>query len=151
MKQGVVLALVVGAAGAAGCTRPAVAPDVIRQQILALEAERHEAQMHGDWRTIQRLNAPDFVDVAATGAMRSGADNVDAMRAGTVRFGAVDYSDEQVTVHGTTAIVTGIAHRSGTANGAAFDQRLRYSHVYVRRDGRWLLVFGQNTAISPAP
>ncbi len=119
------------------------------QTILDLEAQRQQAQLHGDWQTIQKLNSPDFTEIAGNGAIRTAAQNAQDMRAGALKFETVEYTDEKVRVHGDTAFVTGIANRTGTFNGAPFEQHLRYTRIYVREHGEWRVVFAQNTRIEP--
>ena len=119
----------------------------IEQQILALEHERQQAQLHGDWQTIQRLNAPDFTEVGADGSMRTGMQNSQAMRSGAVKFDSIEHSGQQVRIFGSTAIVTGVVRRTGSYAGTPFQQHLRYVRVYVRSGGSWRTVFAQNTRV----
>ena len=118
----------------------------IENDIRQLEHERQEAQLSGDWRKIQELNAPDFVDIGASG-IRSGADNSQAMQSGALKFDRVAYSDLNVRVRGDVAWVTGIADRSGSMNGNRFEQHFRYTRIYVRRNGKWRAELAQNTRI----
>lgn len=119
----------------------------IERAILGLEQRRREAQLKGDWQTIQSLNAPDMMDIGANGAIRSTAQNSEAMRSGTLRFSRVDATDERVRVYGDVAVVTGIGHRSGTFGGAPFEQRFRYTRIYVLQDKTWQAVLAQNTTL----
>jgi ketosteroid isomerase-like protein len=119
----------------------------IERLILGLEEQRREAQMKGDWQTIQSLNAPDMVDIGANGAIRSTAQNSEAMRSGTLKFASADASDQTVRIYGDVAVVTGIGHRTGTFNGAPFEQRFRFTRIYVRQGSSWRAVHAQNTTL----
>ena len=133
------------ALAALGCAHPPVLTTNVASQILELEQQRQQAQLRGDWQTIQRLNAPDFTEIAGTGMIRTAAQNAEDMRSGRLKFERVEYSDQQVRLYGNVAIVSGIGHRSGSFGGAPFEQRFRYSRVYARRDGDWRVVFAQTT------
>ena len=134
------------------CAHHATKVDDVKTQILDLEHQRQQAQLRGDWRTIARLNAPDFTEIAGTGLIRTGAQNVEAMRSGVLKFDKVDYSDQEVRLYGNVAIVTGIGHRSGSFGGSAFEQRFRYTRIYARQEGGWRVVFAQTTRIeAPTP
>ena len=134
------------------CAHHATKVDDVKTQILDLEHQRQQAQLRGDWQTIARLNAPDFSEIAGTGLIRTGAQNAEAMRSGVLKFDKVDYSDQEVRLYGSVAIVTGIGHRSGSFGGSAFEQRFRYTRIYARQEGGWRVVFAQTTRIeAPTP
>ena len=130
-----------------GCVHSARPPDQVRRDILELERERREAQLQGDWKAIQKINAPDFSEIAGAGTIRTAAQNAEAMRSGMLKFDSVEYSDQQVLPYDNVAIVTGVARRSGMYNGKPFRQQARYSRIYIRRNGGWRAVFAQNTPI----
>jgi len=123
--------------------------DKVKTQILDLEHQRQQAQLRGDWQTIQGLNAPEFTEIAATGLIRTTQENAEDMRSGRLRFDHVDYTDQQVRLYGNVAIVTGVGHRSGSFAGTAFEQRFRYTRIYARQDAGWRVVFAQTTRIEP--
>ena len=134
------------------CAHPVLTTDNVKTEILDLEHQRQQAQLRGDWQTIERLNATDFTEIAGTGLIRTGAQNAEAMRSGTLKFDKVDYSDQQVRLYGNVAIVTGIGHRSGSFAGSAFEQRFRYTRIYARQETGWRVVFAQTTRIeAPTP
>jgi len=49
-------------------------------------------------------------------------------------------SDVRTAVFGETAIVHGLYSEKSTTNGKDSSQRIRYTEVYVKRDGRWQCV-----------
>lgn len=130
-----------------GCARSAGSPTQVRRDILELEKQRREAQLQGDWKAMQKINAPEFTEIAGTGTIRTAAQNAEAMRSGMLKFDSVEYSDQQVMPYDDVAIVTGVARRSGSYEGKPFRQQARYSRIYVRRQGGWRAVFAQNTPI----
>jgi hypothetical protein len=133
---------------AVGCLHPPPRAEDVRREILDLEGLREAAQLRGDWQAIQRLNAPDFIDIGGAGVIRTGPQNADAMRSGTLRFERVEHSDQEVRVYRGVAIVTGVSHRTGSYAGTPFDQRIRYTRVYVREHGIWRAALAQTTRLA---
>ena len=148
LTRGFVVAALVAANACVHSRAPAAG---VEEEILALERQRRDAQLAGDWRTIQRLNAADFTEIGGTGLIRTAAQNADDMRSGRLRFDSVEYGEQQVRVLGEVAIVTGVGHRFGSFGGTRFEQRFRYSRTYARRGGEWRMVFAQTTPLAPAP
>jgi predicted ABC-type sugar transport system permease subunit len=56
--------------------------------------------------------------------------------------------DVTVVVLGTTPIVRGRTEAGGRVNGATVTARLRFTDVFVNRDGRWQAVASHASAIS---
>jgi len=141
------LAALLSLAVSLACVHSVLTANNAKTEILDLERQRKEAQLRGDWQTIERLNSPDFTEIAGTGLIRTGVQNAEAMRSGVLKFDKVDYSDQEVRLYGNVAIVTGIGHRSGSFGGSAFEQRFRYTRIYARQEGGWRVVFAQTTRI----
>ena len=129
------------------CAHSAPVPAGVEAEILNLERLRGEAQLRGDWQSIQNVNAPDFTEITGNGGIRTAAENSEAMRSGVLKFATVDYSDQHVHAYGDVAFVTGIGRRTGSYQGTSFQQHFRYTRIYVRASGSWRAVFAQNTRI----
>ena len=52
----------------------------------------------------------------------------------------------EVRVYGNTAIVTGVWNISGTTSGEERSGRMRFTRVWVRRNGQWLMASWQGTS-----
>lgn len=52
-----------------------------------------------------------------------------------------------VKVYGDTAVVSGMATRKGEMDGKDISASVRYTRVYVKRDGRWQVVQFQQTRV----
>jgi uncharacterized protein (TIGR02246 family) len=83
-------------------------------------------------------------------------DNAEAIRGYmTTAFAAlpghrVSFGDQLIRVYGNTAINTGYYTFSFSKDGEAKTLPARYSFVYVKRDGRWMIVDHHSSAM-PAP
>ena len=59
---------------------------------------------------------------------------------------AMEREDMRITVYGDAAVVIiGRDNLKGSYNGVSRVGSVQFTHVYVRRDGRWQLVASQGT------
>jgi len=137
------VALVCHAAGLAaqqpaGATTP-------EDSVRAAEAARGQALLHADTAALSRLVADEFVEISRLGQLRSKADNMRDIASGDLKLTAVKYDSLAVRIYGDVAVLRGIADNSGTFHGFPFSGKIRYSRIFVRRDGRWQAVAMQQT------
>jgi hypothetical protein len=59
----------------------------------------------------------------------------------------VRYDSLVVRVFGEVAVLQGIADNTGTFRGFPFRGKIRYTRIFVRRDGRWQAVAMQQTSM----
>lgn len=118
-------------------------------QLLYLEMEWAEADQKGDLAWFERNLAENFSGVSSrTGKLTTKADELADMRSRKDTFTSVGASDMEVRVEGDTGVVTGVYHMKGRdEKGQPIDRRIRYTDVYVKRDGRWLALASQGTLI----
>jgi hypothetical protein len=88
---------------------------------------------------------PDFNEISRLGTVRTRADNIRDIASGRLHLTAIHYDSQTVRVYGDVAILQGIADTVGTLAGVPFTGRIRYTRVFVRRDGRWQAVTMQQT------
>lgn len=99
-----------------------------------------------DVPVLQRILADDFIDTSYRGRLRTKAD----LLAGRVSadIASERLSELKVRVFGNTAVVTGLNTVTGTKQ--AWAARVRFTDVFVRRNGRWQAVSAQETLYKPA-
>jgi hypothetical protein len=81
----------------------------------------------------------------------------DLIKAGKFRWETYDLKDVEIRIHGDTGIVIGALEAKGSGArfdierhtwvadpNASFSGKLRFTRVYIRRDGKWLLAALQN-------
>jgi ketosteroid isomerase-like protein len=119
------------------------------QQLLYMEMEWADADQRGDAAWFERNLAEDYYGVSSrTGKLNTKADDVADIKNRKEVIESAVASDMQVHMEGNTGIVTGVYQMKGRdEKGQAFDRRIRYTDVYVKRDGRWLAVASQGTPI----
>lgn len=106
----------------------------------------HAAQIH-DRAALGRILADDFIDTSYRGALRTKAD---VLAGAVVASPSVSQrlSDLKIRVFGDTAIMTGLNTVSGPHH--AWTAHVRFTDVYIKRDGRWHAVSAQETVVKDA-
>ncbi len=119
----------------------------VEDSVRAVEMRRREALLAADTVALSRMLAPDFMELSRLGTVRTRADNVRDIASGALHLTSISYDSLNVRVYGDVAVLTGIADNTGTMRGFPFSGRIRYTRVFVRRDGRWQAVLMQQTPI----
>jgi ketosteroid isomerase-like protein len=120
------------------------------QNLLAnMEREWNDAGIKHDAAWVERNYAFDASEVGSrTGKILNKAEAVAAARDDKSVLTSADFSDLNYRIEGNTAVVTGINHVVGRdAEGKPMDRRVRFTDVFIKRDGRWQVWATQATAI----
>jgi len=114
-----------------------------------LEREWNDAALKRDTSWVQRNYASDASQInSRTGALWTKAQAVADARTDKTVFHSIDLSDLDVRVEGNTAVVTGVNHYVGRdPQGKALDRRVRFTDVFIKRDGRWQVWATQGTLV----
>jgi len=128
-------------AGHGAQARAQAAEDSVR----ALELARRDAILHADTVALSRMVASDFYEVSRLGTLRTRADNIRDISSGALHLTSIRYDSTTVRIHGDVAVLTAIADNTGTFRGMDFSGKIRYTRIFVRRDGRWQAVMMQQT------
>ncbi len=115
--------------------------------VIALESARAQAVLAADTTALGRMTATEFVEITRLGTLRTRADNLADVGSGMLKLTRVDHDSLAVHVYGDVAVLRGIAINAGTFHGMPFTGRLRYTRVFVHRDGRWQAVLMQQTVM----
>lgn len=115
--------------------------------VRAAEQARGQALLQADTVALSRLVALEFVEISRLGQLRTRADNIRDIASGDLKLTAVKYDSLVVRIYGEVAVLRGIADNAGTFRGFPFSGKIRYTRVFVRRDGRWQAVAMQQTML----
>jgi hypothetical protein len=116
-------------------------------ELALIEQRLARAWVDGDRATIDHIIADDWTTTDLTGRVRTKAEVMADMFAnGTKPVAAMSIDDVRVRLLGTVAIVTG--RTIARATGSTIDVVLRFTDVFVQRDGRWQVVASQGTRIA---
>jgi ketosteroid isomerase-like protein len=119
----------------------------LEDSVRALESQRAQALLKADTVALSQLVADDFIEISRLGTLRTKADNLREIASGTLKLTSVRYDSLSVRIYGDVAVLQGIADNTGTFRGFPFTGKIRYTRVFVRRDGRWRAVAMQQTSM----
>jgi ketosteroid isomerase-like protein len=113
--------------------------ETVEATVRRLDLAEADAVLRADFDALEKLWAQDMtVNTPFNQVVRSSS--------GRVRMGAVTYASfvrniESVQIHGDTAIAMGneVVMPSGKSVGAGTTIRRRYTNIWMKRDGQWLL------------
>ncbi|GAC1687547.1 MAG: hypothetical protein NVS9B3_06060 [Gemmatimonadaceae bacterium] len=139
-----------GPADAVRAGRPSIDAPSAEQELLALTLRNARAHVPYDRAWVDSALAEDYVSINGAGVLGDKAGALGAYSTGAIKLDSSDVSDIRVRAYGTSAVVTGVWHFVGLNQGKARSGHLRFTTVWVRRDGRWKEVSWQGTPIAAA-
>jgi len=129
---------------------PAAAPGgatSTEQELMRLVQQYNDAQVKGDRQALERLWADDYLYTHSNGTVMNKAQDIADATSGGMTWTAARLDGMKVRVFGDVGIVTGRLIMEGRAANYASGPR-RFTDIFVRRNGRWLLVGGQTTMLA---
>lgn len=119
----------------------------IEQELVKMERQWLEAETKGDVTALDKMFAADFIGTGPGGNILFKDDIVpSAEHQGQGRFPAAALKESIVRVHGTTAVVMGLV----AVGDATPPGQMRFTKVYLSRDGRWICVAAHLTRLPRA-
>lgn len=117
------------------------------KEFQALEDQWSEAVVKNDSYTMEFLLSPLYVDISATGDVRTRNQQIAALL--DKGDGPVSMQQRVVSVRefGDTAIVSGTYIVKYRANGGVKEERGIFTHIYNRAQRHWACVNAQRTAV----
>jgi uncharacterized protein (TIGR02246 family) len=132
---------------------------VAEAELRAVMDERRKASVAGDTEMIANLMADDYIQTDIAGYVQNKATWLneyfeplaELIRAGRFHWEAFDEKDIQIRMYGDTAVVMGTVELKGSGGrptpqhswvadpDAHPSMKLRFTRVYVKREGQWLL------------
>ena len=132
-----------------------VTPDqeaAIAARIKELSMQWSTAILKKDAVILERIWAPDFVDVAPSGERSTKADGIAALKTGKGQPNLSELTSIDVRVYGggTVAVDIGDYHEAGKdKDGKPYDRRSRFTNVWVLQDGNWRCVSAHASVLEP--
>lgn len=119
--------------------------DGAEQQLLQIERAWRKARVEGDIAFLETLYGKELRFTGADGSVVERDTDISRFASGKIRPEFIEAEDLRVLLYRDVGVVTGRDHLKGTYNGVAGEGRVRFTHVFVYRDGRWQLVASQGT------
>lgn len=116
-------------------------------EVREVEKRRLEALVRNDLETLDQILSSDLTYTHSNGRVETKEEFLESLRSGRVRYRGMDPQDVRIRVYDGTGILTGEAGVRITVQGEDREFALRFTLVYVRRDGRWQKVAWQSTRL----
>jgi ketosteroid isomerase-like protein len=113
-----------------------------------MENDRIQAGVRKDVEAIAPFTAAEYMQIDFDGRVMDKAATFQRIRSSDIRLRSNTIDDLTVRIYGDVAVVTGLGTPKGVADGRDFGEPIRYSRVYVKRDGRWQVVLFQQTRVA---
>jgi hypothetical protein len=117
--------------------------------IVALDNERAEAQVHGDFATLDRVLGDDLTFIHASGLVQSKAEFIADLKSGKRTYTSIKNSDVNVRLLKGAAVITARSEIHVVHEGKGNDLSLRVTEVYAPRKAHWQLIAYQSTRVTP--
>jgi len=108
---------------------------------------RFKALTQSDLATLDRMLADELIYTHSNAHVDTKASYLASIRSGQLKYTSIVPDELSVRVYGETAVITGQAAFTSETNGQAATMRLRFTDVYVHRDGRWQQVAWESTRV----
>ena len=115
------------------------------QEIRLVEDKRREALLRGDTTTLDQIFADDYSVVNQFGQVQTKAQMMSALKSSALKFESVVEEDVSTRVYGDAAVLSG---RSTSKHEGKESTQLRFTRVYVKRQGHWQTVAYQVTRMA---
>src|SRR5262249_26491683 len=124
----------------------AAPPAAVEDEIRAAEKQWNDARVKADVATLERLLDRDWTVTHGDGTINTRAEYLGDLKSGARKFFA-DVTEGQLTVrlYGDTAVASGTSDSKVEYKGKPSGGALRFTRVYVKRDGRWLMIVSHAT------
>ena len=123
------------------------------KELRALQDEWAAARIKGDVNFLERFYAQELRLQVMDGSVVERKDDIamfDRIRRGdqdTIKPSYIKDVDMKISTYCDTAVVTGVENLKGSYKGNFSEMALRFTNVFVRRDGRWQLVLHHSTPV----
>jgi ketosteroid isomerase-like protein len=109
-------------------------------KVRALENKITDAYRQRHFDVLASMLDDDFVITFEDGNVYGKTGYISFSGTSTIRVDVAEMSDFKVRMHGNTAVVTGVYHEKGVDKDGAYDYHDRFTDVWIKSSGKWLLV-----------
>jgi predicted esterase/ketosteroid isomerase-like protein len=117
------------------------------RELTQLVKDLKAAIVKADIAFLERVLHEDYVHLGPRGTVESRAQYLENRKTGRVAFKSLVADEVKVRFYKDTAVVTYRSTAKGKDQQGTIDEERRWTHVFVRQDGRWQLVHSQGTPI----
>ncbi len=147
-------------------------PDSAEQQVRAVMEQLRQASLVGDSDKVASLMVDEYLQTDISGHVQDKATwfkeyfnpVAELIKSGKFHWERYDRKEVQYRIYGDSAVVIGNLEAKGVGAmwsaqqhtwiadpSASFSGTLRFTHVYIRRDGKWLIAALHNAVPVASP
>ena len=124
---------------------PSRAQSATEQDLLQLENEWSQADLHKDAAALDRILADDWIGIDFEGTVLTKLQALKGIASDSNALQSTVLRDMKVRIYGETAVITGTDTEQGEYHGKDSSGKYVWTDVFVRRNGRWQAVSSQST------
>jgi len=116
--------------------------DALEQEIRKLDSAEADAVLRSDLTALDKTWAEDFtVNNPGNRISKGRAEVLKQVRAGFIKYSSFVREIETIVFHGNTVVVLGLetVTPAGSAPGAGQILRRRFTNIWIKKKGKWLL------------
>jgi len=135
---------------AIACTPPAskaIRRLTAESEVRLAQRQRFEAMMRQDVVALDTLLDDELDYIHTGGDLQSRSQFIDMIKKQTLVYESIAPSDVKVRVYNGLALSTGRSQMRVKSSAGVSSFGIRFTEVYVRRDGRWLLTAWEATRV----
>jgi hypothetical protein len=118
--------------------------------VAGLEEQIRTAVIKGDTSILEKYLADDYVGIGPNGIKEDKIQSIQEIKNGTLKYSAIDVTEENVRMYGNTGIYNGRGNVKMTIHGQPLTADVRVTIVWVKQNGQWKRVSFQATQVQPA-
>jgi uncharacterized protein (TIGR02246 family) len=124
---------------------PAKGPSVA-ETVKQIEHDWVDAAIAGNADKVSEILADDWIGVGYDGTKETKQKHLADMKTGTAKLASFEFGPMDVKVLGSVAVVQGSNTEKNTASdGKESSGKFAWMDVFVKRDGKWVIVRSQST------
>jgi len=121
----------------------------VEEEVRELDSHRFDVLIRQDFNELERILADDLTYTHSIGWLENKAQYLETVRSGRLVYRAIEPTEDvKARVYGDTAVTTGRAAIKVGSADAPTSLDVRYTTVYVKRDGRWQMVAWHATRLA---
>jgi uncharacterized protein (TIGR02246 family) len=117
----------------------------VEEVVKQIEYDWVEAVKAGDSEKVGQILADDWVGVGYDGSKETKQDHLADMKSGKAKLESFEFGPMDVKVLGSVAVVQGTNTEKSTTDGKDSTGKYAWMDVFVRRNGKWVIVRSQST------
>jgi ketosteroid isomerase-like protein len=118
------------------------------QQVLKSEDLQNQALLKNDANLLGSMCADELAWTNASGVLLSKTQMLADLQSGKQKNETIEHQDVRLHVYGTTVVVTGLSTSTYRYNGKSFVGSRRFTNVWIKQGGRWMLIVHHVSAIA---